>query len=120
MKIAAFITALTLLVLAPLSSQAAGFFQSVNDLPLMEGLREVPEASLHYDKPEGRIVELMARGDASSGVSAQAVLEFYARTLPQLGWLKLPEAYSRDGEVLRIRIVGENGQLAVYLSIKPQ
>jgi len=120
MRIAACITALILMVLMPLSARATGFFQSVNDLPLMDGLSDVPEATLHYDKPEGRIVELMARGEAGSDISAQAVRDFYARTLPQLGWLKLPETYSRDGEVLRIRIVRENGQLVVYLSIKPQ
>jgi hypothetical protein len=116
MRILILVLALLMSPLSLATTSAEGFFKVVNDLPLMEGLRDVPDAALLYDKPEGRIVELLARGQ----VSENKVREFYARTLPQLGWKRRSDVFVREGEVLSLKILKENGELAVYLSINPQ
>ncbi len=59
------------------------YFSSIPDLPLMEGLNELPEETLTFDKPEGRIIEVYA---LMEGLSREDVLVFYRGTLPQLGW----------------------------------
>ncbi|HEY9548625.1 MAG TPA: hypothetical protein VIR45_03910 [Kiloniellaceae bacterium] len=47
-----------------------GYVAGIPDLPLMPGLKELPDSGLVFDKPGGRIVEAFARGD----VTAQAVI----------------------------------------------
>src|SRR3546814_17721527 len=51
----------------------SGYVAGIPDLPLMPGLKELPDSGLVFDKPGGRIVEAFARGD----VTAQAVIAFY-------------------------------------------
>lgn len=80
------------LILLP-SSYRAGFaqeavdqtqyFSSIPDLPLMEGLRELPDETLTFDKPEGRIIEVYA---VMEEINREDILVFYRGTLPQLGW----------------------------------
>ena len=67
------------------ADQRAGYIADVADLPLMDGLREVAQAGMAFDKPSGRIVEAYAHG----AVMIQAVRRFYRETLPQLGWRTL-------------------------------
>jgi hypothetical protein len=107
---------LVLFLMLPAPAGADGFFTSVKDLPLMAGLHEVPGTALLYDKPEGRLVELVARGP----VSKKAAQDFFARTLPQLGWQPRAGSWHRDGEILRLGYSRENDELVVYLSINPQ
>jgi hypothetical protein len=116
---------LALMLGAPALSQeapvpAGGFVPGVADLPLMEGLEADPNATLVFDKPEGRIVEAAATG----AVSPEAVIAFYAATLPQLGWLREgPALYTREGEVLRITIEPAprpGAPLRLIFAIEPQ
>lgn len=87
-----FALAAGLLTLALCRTAAAdGFAETVSDLPLMPGLTEQTEHAMVFDKPNGRIVELAAAGP----VDPSAVLGFYGRTLPQLGWR--PRATGPDG-----------------------
>ncbi|HJM49982.1 MAG TPA: hypothetical protein QGF63_09040 [Alphaproteobacteria bacterium] len=113
--------ALALLLLALWAAPGGAkerFFASLEDLPLMAGLSEVAELGLVYDKPEGRIVEAYARGR----VAPARVLEFYAETLPQLGWTAQSKSqYRRESETLIIRFpqpAGDDG-LLVRFSIAP-
>ena len=110
------ITLVLLFVLTAPAAWAAGFFQSIDDLPLMSDLREDVGKALVFDKPDGRIVKLVARGK----ISKKAVREFYRRTLPQLGWQPVLRSYVREGEVLTLEYEQENDELVVYVSIKPQ
>ena len=110
------ITFVLLFLLSAPAAGAAGFFQSVDDLPLMSDLREDVGRALVFDKPDGRIVKLVARGK----VSKKEVHEFYRRTLPQLGWQPVLRSYVREGEVLTLGFEQENSELVVYVSIKPQ
>lgn len=108
-----------LLMLAPgaRAEEGAGFVGGFEDLPLMAGLAEVPEARVVFDKPDGRIVEAFAVGE----VAAEAVRKFYADALPQLGWQALDAtSFQREGEVLRIEIEAREGGTAVRFAISPR
>ena len=95
---------------------AAAFFTAVDDLPLMPGLIEPPGAGAVIAKPEGRIAELFAAGP----VERAAVENFYADTLPQLGWRKAADgSWRREEESLRLEVRGQNGRSEVRISIAP-
>ncbi len=93
-----------LFVLAPAragehAATPATFVSGIEDLPLMEGLTEAPGGALIFDTPGGRIVETYASG----ALSRRDVLDFYAATLPQLGWKRIGDtAFSRENEILRL------------------
>jgi hypothetical protein len=100
-----------------LSASAQRFVEGVEDLPLMQGLEPVPDSALSFDAPEGRIVVAYARGS----VSAEAVLAFYAATLPQLGWQRLAErSYGREAERLSLDLMGEGTGLTVRFTLAPR
>lgn len=119
---AAYLVAAALLLLpAPFNSatadEAGAFVAGVEDLPLMTGLKEVPEAGVVFDKPSGRIVEAYAEG----AVTRAAVDAFYLSTLPQLGWRAKAEAlFSREGEQLRLVYLGVDGDLVVRFTLQPE
>jgi hypothetical protein len=86
----------------PADAQETGqFIAGIEDLPVMPGLTEIPEAGLVFDKPAGRIVEAYAQGE----VRRQAVLDFYRETLPELGWqAQADDRYAREGEELTLQV----------------
>ncbi len=99
------------------AGEAAAFMAGVADLPLMPGLAEVPDAGVVFDKPAGRIVEAYAQG----AVSRAAVTAFYISTLPNLGWRAKAEAlFQREGELLRLGFMGDDGALVVRFSLQPE
>ncbi len=102
---------------AALAEEAAAFMADVADLPLMPGLAEVPDAGVVFDKPAGRIVEAYAAG----AVSRAAVTAFYISTLPNLGWRAKAEAlFQREGELLRLGFMGDDGALVVRFTLQPE
>jgi len=91
--------ALFLWLLALPALAADGFVAGINDLPLMPGLRALPADGTVFDAPAGRVVEAWAEGT----LARDAVLSFYASTLPQLGWRAAgPDLFRREGEILRL------------------
>ncbi len=115
--------ALTLMAASSAPGQenaAVAFVPGVDDLPLMAGLEADAEATMVFDKADGRIVEAAATG----AVSRDAVLAFYATTLPQLGWLREgPTRYTREAEVLRLTIeagAGPGAPLRLIFAIEPR
>jgi hypothetical protein len=93
------------------------FVAGIDDLPLMQGLAEVPEAGVVFDKPSGRIVEAYAEG----AVARAGVAAFYARTLPQLGWEARGGAqFVREGERLQLDYLGTDGELIVRFTLQPE
>ena len=98
-------------------STAGGFVTGIEDVPLMAGLVDQPDAALVFDKPSGRIVEAHATGASSRA----EVVAFYAETLPELGWRRTGElAFEREGEVLRIAVSMEDGVATVRYSLSPR
>lgn len=78
----------------------ATFFSSLEDIPLMPGLSELPGQGMVFDKPEGRIVEALA---LTEGIPHKDILVYYGGTLPQLGWGRVSDTrFFREGEVLEI------------------
>ena len=110
--------AFVLATLVPLSvALADGFVAGTEDVPLMPGLAPVPGSSVVFDKPEGRIVEAQASGK----VTPAAARAFYGASLRQLGWTAAgPDAWHREGEVLRLVYREERGILTVGFTLSPQ
>jgi len=111
---------LTFLVI-PLQALGQNYLSFVADLPLPPGFVEEVDASLSFNKLEGRIVEAKARGNSSKN----AVVSFYNTTLPRLGWKKYNTSgalniWLRAGEVLEIVFKEKNNILIVKFSITPK
>ncbi len=108
---------IALLALAASEAQAAEFVAGTEDVPLMPGLADVAGTSVVFDKPEGRIVEAEAHG----ALPRAKVHDFYAATLPQLGWSAAgDERWRREGEILSIDYGGRDGDLTVGFTLSPQ
>ncbi len=119
-RIAARIFALAIFVGASTALAEEGFVIAVDDLPLMPGLTEVRGAGIAFDKPQGRIVEAFAEG----AVAGDAVVAFYEKTLPQLGWRAAHSAagdtrWRRDGETLRIDVLADEEPVTVRFYLTP-
>lgn len=124
-----FMFLLTCVLAAGMSStlsaqQAAGYLDAVEDMPLMTGLQETGEGGIIFDKPNGRIIRALARGN----VEGSDVRAFYLRTLPQLGWSRMEKfelfndllVFRRESERLEIQTVPVGqGVTEVRFSIEP-
>jgi len=94
----------------------AAFFATIEDMPLAPGLTETPGASTVFDKPDGRIVQLVAAGPAGR----EAVLKFYGETLPQLGWKRATgETWLRENEQLKLEVRPKGRESELRISIAP-
>ncbi|WP_455373954.1 hypothetical protein [Limibacillus halophilus] len=101
---------------APAWAQTA-FLQDLDDVPLPSGLVEDEAAGLSFDKPSGRIVEAEASGALPQG----EVRDFYARTLPQLGWTaEGGDRFLRAGESLSLSYSEAGGSLTVHYTLQPE
>ena len=96
-----------LLSLSPLSAEPA-YLSRIDDLPIAEGLEEVPGEGMVFDSAYGRVVTAVARGRAD----ISAVRTFYRRVLPALGWeQEAGNSYRRDGERLTILLRHHEGSV---------
>lgn len=111
-----FLPMLLLAVGLSLPGLATGrYVAGIEDVPLMPAL-EPADGGATFDSPLGRIVVAFARGAARR----EDTLTFYARSLPQLGWVRLDElTFRRDAETLRIDFGGTDGNLTVRFTIAP-
>lgn len=98
------------------AAEPARFFSAVDDLPVMTGLAEVGEG-VHFEGPQGRIVEAQAEGRHSP----TEVLDFYGATLPQLGWRVVGRGqFRREGEALALKVEDLGaGRARLSLSVRP-
>jgi hypothetical protein len=111
----ALVLALTLALASP-PAWAQAFLSVSDDVPLMPGLTEDADAALVFDTPDGRIVEAAAVG----AVAASDVLDFYAATLPQLGWTRAAQGrYARDAETLTLEFADTAGRTLVRFRFAP-
>jgi len=105
------------------AEDAPRFVSVIDDLPLMSGLVEAGEG-VEFATPQGRIAETTAQATMEGAMSKKAVLDFYAQTLPQLGWTRAGEArFVREGETLDLVFGvaggGQGGVLSVRFSLAP-
>ena len=84
----------------------------------MQGLTELPDLTLIFDKPEGRIIESLA---AIGAVSPQDVQLYYESTLPQFGWRRIADgAYIRLKERLSLSYEDVDGQSYIKVMVQPK
>lgn len=96
---------------------APQFLAGTEDVPLMPGLASDESSLVVFDNPQGRIVEVEARGQ----VRRVAVERFYAQSLPQLGWTKAGhDSWQREGERLKLDFKGRDGNLRVGFTLSPR
>lgn len=101
----------------PVMQERARFFVSIQDLPLMPGLEELPQQTVIFDKPEGRIIESAARIESGS---PDAVEEFYVRVLPQLGWVRVSgRSFVREGEQMDLHFETHEGHNFLNIMVRP-
>ncbi len=87
------------------------------DLPLMPGLREIPQNAVVFDEPSGLVVEADAVG---RGMTPSAIAGFYRKTLPELGWHEArPLVFTRGGERLQLTIDRRRGGAMVHFDLVP-
>ena len=81
------------------------FFDSLYDIPVMPGLVEVPELSMSFDKPNGRISQAAAQ---YNDIAPSSIFVFYDQSLSQMGWQKTGQGrYKRESERLSISVGSE-------------
>ena len=113
------ILALALLAIAVIftgAARAQQFVPGTEDVPLMRELAPIKDSDIVFDKPEGRIIEASARGK----VTKAAVKNFYASTLPELGWKASGESWTREMETLHLDFSGRDGDLWVTFTLLPK
>ncbi len=94
------------------------FSQLIEDLPLAPGLVERTDQSIVFDKPSGRLIELMAVSDQADPAM---IYRFYERSLPPLGWQrKSDNIFSRQGERLKISAEQADKQTVVIFALSPE
>jgi hypothetical protein len=92
------------------------FITGFSDLPIMPGMRELPDADVSFDTTSGRIVIAFVKTDRK----VNAVMVFYDRVLRQLGWeKKSSRTFMRDEEILTFDFVNDGDSLIVRFSIEP-
>jgi hypothetical protein len=93
------------------------FATAIDDLPLMPGLNLMENNDIIFGSPGvGRIVETEAVG----AVDIDDVYNFYARTLPHMGWKSIDmRRYRRDQDLLRIDAHADGKNTVVHFAIHP-
>ncbi len=100
----------------------AQYLSAAPDIPLAEGLQELTDGTLVFDKPQGRILQMTAA--QAAGASAQTARQFYRASLPNLGWA-MRKSKPQDSNILTFTRKGETLQLTfsadlVIFDLTPQ
>lgn len=99
------------------AAQDVRFFSFIQDVPVMPGLRELPEQAVMFDNPEGRIVESVASIESAA---LDNLIPFYNDTLPQLGWAGLGGlSFRRDSEILKMTVESMDGKNFLRVTVSP-
>ena len=96
----------------------ATFFHTLNDVPVMPGLRELADESVNFDKPEGRIISATAVSDT---LKPEVIRKFYMESLPQLGWKHEGNGFFiRENERLNLNVEEKEGVSIARFQISPR
>lgn len=115
-----FLAATTILMMA-VTAQAAPFIEGLEDVPMPQGMKQLPSDNVSFGNEESRLVEAYLQ---SSHTGFKAVEKFYMETLPQLGWSFQGKSgnllsFYRDGEKLDI-VKESSNPLKVRITLKSQ
>ncbi len=101
-------------------SLASDFVSGFEDIPLMEGLKQIESDDVAFGNEETRYVE--AQLVVVRKKTFQNVKDFYIKTLPQLGWVLQESSqtflkFSRETDVLEISQISTS-PLKISISLK--
>ena len=106
------------LLSASVLAEEPRFFSQLTDIPVMPGLYELADQAVVFDKPEGRIVTVMA---VSETENVNDINAFYNTALPQLGWTRVRDGvFARQDETLLVGVEAENALSVVKLMVSPR
>lgn len=112
-----------LTVSAPQIIWAQDYLAEISDFPIMDGLEEITDAGLVFDKADGRIVTAMLEGPVSLADGRQ----FYLASLTALGWRLVLEnesgsmvRFEREAEILTLYYQASDGVLALEIDLRPK
>jgi hypothetical protein len=110
-----------ILVLSTSNVRAEIYLSVLDDVPVMPGLTEQANESVIFEAASGRIVTAVTSGAKRLGLDMGAALGFYAATLPALGWhAESPSRFTRDGEVMTLRVEQAQGRLTLRFDLRPR
>lgn len=102
---------------------AQEYLAEIPDFPIMEGLTELAEARVVFDKPDGRIVTAALEGS----VALANARNFYLTSLGELGWRLTQESgnsaiyrFEREQEILTLRFQAGPDYLTVEIALGPR
>ena len=104
-------------------ASAAGFIEGLEDVPIMDGLIQLPGEDVSFGNEESRFVE--ARLESTNDrIRFPDVEKFYRDTLPQMGWYlkeNRPDIiiFTRDSELMDIAI-DSSAPLTIRITVKSQ
>ena len=102
------------------NSYGRDFVAGFEDIPLMEGLKQIEADDVAFGNEETRYLE--AQLVAVRKKSFQHIKDFYVKTLPQLGWTLQESSatflkFSRENDILEINKISSN-PLKISISLK--
>lgn len=109
---------------AKAGDEASGsFFSYMTDIPVMQGLAEMRDEVVVFDKTQGRIITQYAV-PLSADLQIADIHSFYQKTLPHLGWTASENRkFFREGERLEISFIENQSKdmpYKVQFTVQPQ
>ena len=93
------------------------FVLGINDLPIFNEMKNMPESLVVFDTNEGRFVKTQISGNETL---ANATL-YYSEILPNLGWEKIEDKkFKREKELLKVNYHKKDGLLYITFSVLPK
>ena len=119
-RVSTLITLFLLLISYLQTARAEPFSGIIENLPLVNGFKEDLENIVVFETPMGRIIETSARGKGN----LQDAIDFYQKSLPQLGWdTRSKTQYHKNGEMLKIEVKDKTDVesiIRIFFKITPQ
>lgn len=93
---------------------ADDFLAGTEDVPFMQELTLLPDETFDFDTENGRIYF----SKATTLIDSAKVLDFYRKTLPQLGWVEKEAGnFVREDDMLRISTTEEHSKKGKTTSV---
>ncbi|RPF77531.1 MAG: hypothetical protein CBE14_001050 [Rickettsiales bacterium TMED254] len=97
-----------------ISNDHIQFVLGINDLPIFNKMKNMPESLVIFDTNEGRFVKTQISGNETL---ANATL-YYSEILPNLGWEKIEDKkFKREKELLNVKYHIKDGLLHITFSV---
>lgn len=107
-----------LLIALPAYALQTLYLAELGNIPLIPGASLVENSSVVFDKPSGRIAEVRL----VSQQNISDIMDYYAQTLPPLGWVALPSGnrFERENEILTFETQQDGNESVVLIRLTPK